>query len=101
VSLGKVRRGRLRKQVNQKENTMSVALKKSELSVMDNTGDTKYIWDIDNQVEVDIAEETFNSLKAKNYIAYTVGRSGKKGEVIKDFDPELGKIIMIPPVVGG
>lgn len=73
----------------------------SELAVIDQTGDTKTIWDPDNQDEVDVARDTFDALKRKNYIAYTVNERGKKGNVITKFDPELGKIIMIPPVVGG
>ncbi len=74
---------------------------KHELAVMDGTGDTKYIWDIDNEDEVDVARSTFDKLKAKNYIAYTVKGNGQKGEIVKRFDETLGKIIMIPPVVGG
>lgn len=73
----------------------------SELSVVDNTGDTKYTWDIDNQDEVDVVAETFRRLKRKNYLAYSVKNNGKKNEIIREFNPELGKIIMIPPVVGG
>lgn len=72
-----------------------------ELSVIDASGDTKYIWDVENDDEVDAARDTFNQLKDKNYLAYTVAANGKKGELINRFDPELGKIIMIPPVVGG
>ena len=72
-----------------------------ELSVIDTTGDTKYIWDTENRDEIDVARDMFEQLKDKNYIAYTVAANGKKGEVINRFDPDLGKIIMIPPVVGG
>lgn len=73
----------------------------SELRVMDNTGDTKTTWNPDNQDEVDAARATFDALKKKRYIAYTVKDNGKKNEIIKTFDPSLGMIIMIPPVVGG
>ena len=72
-----------------------------ELCVIDKTGDTKTIWDPDNQDEVDVARATFDALKKKKYIAYSVSSNGKKNEIIHRFDPELGKIIMIPPVVGG
>lgn len=77
------------------------AAMKHELSIIDQTGDTKYIWDTENQDEIDVAENMFDQLKEKRYIAYTVAANGKKGEIINRFDPELGKIIMIPPVVGG
>ena len=82
-------------------NNLAEKLNQSELCVIDTTGDTKYIWDADNDDEVEVARNMFNQLKEKNYVAYSVGRNGKKDEIINRFDPELGKIIMIPPVVGG
>jgi hypothetical protein len=72
-----------------------------ELAIMDTTGDTKIIWNADNEDEVDNARETFDRLKSKNYIAYSVGRAGRKDEVIRKFDPDAEKLIMVPPVVGG
>jgi len=68
---------------------------------MDHTGDTKLIWDADKQVEVDAAKETYRRLKKQNYIAYSVKSNGKKNDVIHSFDPNLEKIIMIPPMTGG
>jgi beta-lactam-binding protein with PASTA domain len=71
------------------------------LQAMDLTGDTKLIWDATKQDEVDAAKELFKKLKKKKYLAYSVDEKGKKDEIINDFDPELEKIIMIPPIVGG
>ena len=71
------------------------------MEVMDTTGDTKLSWDAENEAEVDAARTLFNNLKKKNYLAYSVGRLGKKDELIHKFDSDLEKIIMIPPVVGG
>ena len=72
-----------------------------ELSIMDDTGDTKLIWSANNQDEVDAAKEMFKNLKKKKYVAYSVKENGKKNEIIHDFDPNLEAIIMIPPIVGG
>jgi hypothetical protein len=74
---------------------------KHEMAVMDETGDTKLIWEEDNQAEVDAAKEMFNSLKKKGYLAYSVDRKGEKGEVMTKFDPSAEKIIMSPPLQGG
>lgn len=74
---------------------------KGELISMDHTGDTKVIWDHKNADEVEAARATFNSLKKKNYIAYTVKKDGDKGEIIREFDPTAEKIIMSPQMVGG
>lgn len=73
----------------------------NEMSVMDETGDTKTIWNPENVDEVQAARDTFDLLKRKNYLAYSVKNDGEKGNIIRKFDPELGKIIMVPPVIGG
>lgn len=73
----------------------------SEMCVIDGTGDTKHIWNPDVEDEVKVMEELFEKLKKKNYLAYTVDGDGEQGELIKKFDSTLGKIIMVPPVVGG
>jgi len=64
-------------------------------------GDVKKLWDKNNQDEVDDAERSFDELKAKGYIAYKVKKSGKKGSIIRDFDPDAEKIILSPPMAGG
>lgn len=72
-----------------------------EMHVLDHTGDTKIIWDPDKPEEVEAARETFNRLKKKNYLAYTVNRSGDKGTVVREFDPQAEKMILAPQTVGG
>lgn len=73
----------------------------NELRVIDPTGDTKTIWDPSRPDEVENARETFRKLKAKGYIAYRVDQGGNKAEIMAEFDPQAGKVIMAPPVVGG
>ena len=72
-----------------------------ELCVLDASGDTKTIWNPDNPDEVEAARRTFDSLRAKGYLAYSVKGDGDKGEVLREFNPGLGKIIMAPPLAGG
>jgi hypothetical protein len=59
------------------------------------------IWNPENQEEVDAAKTTFQRLKKKGYLAYQVDEKGKKGEVMRAFDPTAGRIIMSPQLVGG
>lgn len=73
----------------------------TEMCVMDQTGDTRTIFDPNNPDEVDVARETFKSLKKKGYIAYSVKKDGEKGEVMTEFDANAGKIILAPPLRGG
>ena len=72
-----------------------------ELCIMDHTGDTKTIWDVDNPDEVAAAKAQFDALKKKGYLAYSVKENGKKGELVTSFDAQAGKIIMSPPMAGG
>jgi hypothetical protein len=69
---------------------------------MGREGDTKTIWDPDNPDEVEAAETQFETLVGeKKYLAFAVKRNGEKGEQIREFDPTLGKIILVPPMQGG
>ena len=72
-----------------------------ELREMSHKGDTKVIWDADNATEVDNARRTFDDLKKKGFLAYTVEAKGRKGKIIREFDPDAEKIIMAPPMAGG
>jgi len=73
-----------------------------EMSILNHEGDTKVIWDPDNEDECDAAEEQFDNLIDKGFTAFEVGKGGKKtAKVVKKFKPGLGKLIMVPELVGG
>ena len=72
-----------------------------ELIIIDHTGDTKSIWNPQNDAEVEAARATFNALKKKGYIGYRVQPGGDKGEILHEFDPNAEKVILAPPVAGG
>ena len=73
-----------------------------EMCIMDRTGDLKVIWDPDKEDEVEAARKQFNDLRKKGYAAYKVeGKKGDKGEVIREFDPDAGRIILAPAMQGG
>jgi hypothetical protein len=83
---------------------MSVQTEQGMLCIMDSTGDTRIMWDPRNADEVDIAKAAFKKAKDKGMVAYAVDQTtGEKvdGEVIREFDPARGKIIMAPQLVGG
>lgn len=71
------------------------------LNVMDQHGDTKMVWDADNPDEVKIAMDAYNKLIKKNFLAFSVGKKGKKDEQIDEFDPDAEQIIMCPQMAGG
>lgn len=73
-----------------------------EMRILGVEGDTKVIWDPKNEDEVDAAEAQFNSLIKKGFSAFEVGISGRKtSKKVEEFDPDLGKLIMVPRAVGG
>lgn len=75
---------------------------KGELAIMNTTGDTKVIWDPNNDDEVDAARTQFETLIGKGFSAFLVKPGkGEKGEQIREFDPKAGRIIMIPALRGG
>lgn len=72
-----------------------------EMKIVDSSGDSKIMWDPSNADEVAAAKKTFDDLKAKRFVAYSVAPGGAKGEVIREFDPRAEKLIMAPPMAGG
>lgn len=72
-----------------------------EIAVMGKEGDVKTIWNPQNTDETENARRTFDEFRAKSYIAFRVNASGNQGEQITEFDPNAGKMIMVPPMAGG
>lgn len=69
---------------------------------LDKTGDTRVMWDRGNPDEVAAARSQFESLTKKGFIAYRAeGKEGTQGEVIREFDPEAERIILVKQLVGG
>jgi hypothetical protein len=73
----------------------------SMLHVADNTGHSTIEWDPTVAAEVDNARESFNRMKGDHkYLAYRVDENGDR-TVIQEFDPDAGKIMMMPQTQGG
>jgi hypothetical protein len=75
--------------------------RRGSLHNLDHTGDTVTQWDPTKPEEVAVARAVFDTLKKKGYLAYTVTDGDARGEVIREFDPKAGKIMMSPQPVGG
>ena len=74
-----------------------------EMRILSAEGDTKVIWDPENDDECDAAEAQFNKLKKAGFTAFEVDKKGKakKSNRVDEWDPELGKLIMVPQARGG
>ena len=66
-------------------------------------GDREVTWDKGKEQEVKDAQASFdNHVKKQGYKAYAIDPStGGKGQEIKEFDPNLEKIILVPQMRGG
>lgn len=73
----------------------------SVISMLDETGDTKLIWDRTNPAEVANARRTFDELKKQGHAAFRVGVDGGKDVQMHEFDPAAEKMIMVPQMRGG
>ena len=78
------------------------------MSGLNNSGDARIMWDRNNPDEVRAAREAFESLTkpkskgGRGHVAYKAeGKNGERGEVIRKFDPEAERIILVPQIVGG
>jgi hypothetical protein len=77
-------------------------IQRNTLSIADISGDTRIMWDPNNRDEVKTAKAAFDAAKSRGMLAYTVDpKSAEKGEVVREFDKDLGKIIMTKQLVGG
>ena len=72
-----------------------------EMAIMGRQGDTKIIWEPSNKPEVDAARKSFDDLRGKGYLAFSVEGDGSKGKQIFTFEPHAAKIILSPPMRGG
>lgn len=72
-----------------------------EMAILDTTGHTRLMWDSNSPDEIENARRTFNDLRSKGYIAYSVKERGDAGEVLREFDAAEGKIILSPAMKGG
>jgi len=65
-------------------------------------GDKKTVWNPDNADEVEAARREFDYLvKEKKYSAFVSKDDGSQGKRIDKFNPELGRMILVPQLVGG
>lgn len=72
-----------------------------EMRVLGAEGDTKHIWDSENEDQVKAAKKLYDELTGKNYVAFQVDKKGEKGEKMKEFDKYAEKMILVPMIKGG
>jgi hypothetical protein len=82
--------------------TATEGQQKNYMAVMGKEGDTKHMWDPRVPFEVENARRTFDDFRKKGYAAFHAkGDKGERDVQMLEFDPNAGRIIFIPPQVGG
>ena len=81
---------------------------KGVMEVMDPTGHTTVTWNPDDQTSVADAQREFDRLRRNGYSAFRLDVTHEngcvteqKGELINRFDPQAGKVMMVPQLEGG
>jgi hypothetical protein len=69
--------------------------------VMDRRGDTRHEFDPANAEALKQAEERFRALTGKGFRAVALGRDGRPGMLMREFDAEAEQTLFIPQLQGG
>ena len=75
---------------------------KGVMGIIGATGDTKIFWNKKNKDEIENVKRTFEELVGKKkFAAFSLSKMGRKSKKVTEFDPNLQKLILIPPIAGG
>jgi hypothetical protein len=66
------------------------------MRVLDETGDSRVVWDRREKNQVKEAGHKFYEMLKKGYKAYVARSDGSRGSRLEDFDALLEEIIMVP-----
>lgn len=69
--------------------------------VMDRSGDTRHEFDSADIAALARAENRFQDLTAKGFRAVALGKDGQRGQLLREFDPEVERTLFIPQLQGG
>jgi len=72
-----------------------------EMSIMDRSGHKQLKWNTDKLEEIAAAKETFDSLIKEGYSAFGSKTKAETKHTIKEFDPTMEDVVMVPRTVGG
>lgn len=71
------------------------------LEVLNSSGDLKIMWDRNNPGEVTAAKAAFDQAIAAKSAVFAVKVKGDKGDKVKEFNPDLERLLVVPQLVGG
>lgn len=69
--------------------------------VMDCNGDTRHKFDATNPKTLARAEQRFRELTAQGFRAAELGKNGRPGRLLSEFDARVEQTLFIPQLQGG
>jgi hypothetical protein len=72
-----------------------------EMNIMDTSGHKQLTWTTDNSEEIAAAQATFDNLMGKGYTAFGSKTKAEAKHSIKEFDPTMEELVLVPRTVGG
>ncbi|NEX60520.1 hypothetical protein [Noviherbaspirillum galbum] len=77
------------------------ASKICEMNIMDRSGHKQLTWDTAKLDEILNAQETFDELVKNGYTAFGSTTKAEAKHSMKEFDPTMEELVMVPKTVGG
>jgi hypothetical protein len=72
-----------------------------EMNIMDGSGHKQLKWDTARLDEIAVAKETFDSLVERGYSGFASKQKMQPKQPIREFDPTMTEVVMVPRIVGG
>ena len=72
-----------------------------EMSIMDTSGHKQLKWNMDRLDEIAVAKETFDALLKEGYSAFGSRTRDEAKQTVREFDPTLEELVLVPRTVGG
>ena len=69
--------------------------------VMDRNGDTRHVFDSADPKSTVRAKKHFDAMMGRGYRAVVLGKDGRAGTLLREFDPATEEILFIPQLQGG
>ena len=71
------------------------------MNIMDRSGHKELTWDTARLSEVMAAKEAFDTLMKRGYTAFGSKHKTDARHLVREFDPTLEELVVVPKIVGG
>ncbi|HEX2530420.1 MAG TPA: hypothetical protein VHK70_03015 [Burkholderiaceae bacterium] len=71
------------------------------MNIMDRSGHKELTWDTAKLDEILAAKETFDNLMKQGYSAFGSPLKDGTKHLVREFDPAMEELVVVPKIVGG